>query len=157
MIVKSPAEAKLADTLSSLEQALISPLVAGDIGAWTKNVQQQAATLSVDFAIFVRTVLHVQYAEIARNAPELSKQLEKLTEGDSLILEEVARFLEQLHRFSTAIESADPQKRETKLEPHRQKVVDLGVALVLSIRKHQAASNTWFDESQMRDIGNAAD
>jgi hypothetical protein len=156
-MVKCPAEAKLGDTLLSLEQALLSPLVAGEIGAWAKNVQQQAATLSLDIATFSRTVLHVQYAEIARNAPELSKQLTKLTEADSQILEEVAQFLEQLYKFSEVIDFADPQKRETKLEPHRQRIVDLGLALIMSVRKQQAASNTWFTEAQFRDIGNAAD
>lgn len=157
MVTKCPAEAKLGDTLLALEQALLSPLVGGEIEPWTNNVQQQAATLSVDITTFSRTVLHVQYAEIARNAPELSKQLAKLTEADSLILEETSRFLEQLHKFADVIDEADPQKRETKLEPHRQRVVDDGLALIMSVRKQQAAANTWFNEAQFRDIGNAAD
>lgn len=157
MIVKSPAEMKLADTLSTVEQSLLSPLVGGEIAAWSKNVEQASATLSMDLTAFLRTVLHVQYAEIAKNAPELSRQLEKLTETDSVLIEQTAQFLEQLHKFAEIIDIADPQKRETKLEPHRQKVVESGLALILAIRKQQAASNTWFEEAQLRDIGNAAD
>src|SRR5690349_16922807 len=143
MIATSPAEAKIVDTLASIENALISPLVGGEIGNWTKNVQEQAATLSVDFASFLRTVLHPQNAEIARSSPQFTKELEKLTVNESQIQQDIAGFLEQLHRFSKAVENSDPQKRETAFETQRQKVVDAGVALVLAIRKHQAASSTW--------------
>lgn len=157
MMVKCPAESKLTDTLQSLEQSLLSPLVGGDIEPWVKNVEQRAATLSVDIATFSRTVLHVQYAEIARNAPELSKQLDALIAADNQLLQQSTDFLTHLHQFAEIIEQADPQKRETKLEPHRQKVVELGLAIILTVRKQQAAANTWFEESQFRDIGNAAD
>ncbi len=157
MIVKSPAETQLAETLAALEQSLLSPQVSGEIRQWTRNVQERAATLSVDVTTYLRTVLHVQYAEIARNAPELSHQLTKLTESDGLILGEVAGFLEQLHVFGEVVEKADPQKIETILETQRKKTVDMGLALIMGIRKQQAAANTWFEEAQFRDLGVGAD
>jgi hypothetical protein len=157
MNAKTPAEAKLTETLVALEQSLLSPLISGELRQWTRNVQERAATLSVDITTFLRTVLHVQYADIARNAPELSNQLSKLTEADGIILGQVAKFLEQLHHFGAVIDKADPQKRETMLETHRKKTVEIGLALIMAIRKQQADANTWFEEAQFRDLGVGAD
>jgi hypothetical protein len=157
MTVKPPAEAKIGETLSTLEKALLSPLVSGEIRQWLRSVQEATATLSVDLTTFLRTVLHVQYAEIARNAPELSNQLARLTEADGNLLGEVAAFLDQLHRLSEIVDKADPQKTETMLEKHRQHAVEMGLALIMSIRKQQAAAETWYEEAQFRDLGNAAD
>jgi hypothetical protein len=154
---RSPAEIKLAESLASLEQAVLSPLVSGELQQWTKTVQDATGTLSVDVTTFLRTVLHPQYAEIARNAPDLTSQLAKLTEGDCRLLEETANFLEQLHRFSQLANRLDPQKSETALEAEREKTVEMALSLILSIRKQQAAANTWFEEAQFRDIGVAAD
>jgi hypothetical protein len=157
MNVKIPAEVRISETLSTLEQALLSPLVSGEIHQWLRTVQDAAATLSVDLTALLRTVLHVKYAEIARNAPELSNQLTKLTEADGNLLGSVASFLEQLYRLGEVIEKADPQKMETMLEKHRQQTVEMGLALIMSIRKQQAAAETWYEEAQFRDIGTSAD
>lgn len=157
MVSKAPAEEKIEITLSALEQRLLSPLVSGEIRQWLRNIQEAAATLSVDLTAFLRTVLHVQYAEIARNAPELSNQLAKLTESDGQLLGNVADFLEQLHRLREIAEKADPQRTESVLEKPRLQAVEMGLALIRAIRKQQAASETWYEEAQFRDIGIAAD
>lgn len=157
MVVKSPAESQLAETLSALEQSLLSPMVSGEIRQWTRNVQERCSTLSVDVATYQRNVLHVQYAEIAKNAPEFAKQLTNLTEADGWILGDVSEFLKQLHFFGEVADKADPQKIETALESNRKKTVDMGLNLILGIRKQQAEANTWFAESQFRDLGVGAD
>lgn len=154
---KAPAEIKIAHTLCTLEQSLLSPLVSGEIRQWQSTVQDAAATLSVDLATFLRTVLHIQYAEIARSAPELAGQLTKLTESDGQLLGEVAKFLEQLYRLGEVIDKADPQKTESLVEKYRQQTVEMGLALILSVRKQQAAAATWYEEAQFRDLGIAAD
>lgn len=153
MNAKSPADAKLTETLATLEQALLSPLVSGEIVKWTQNVQEAAGTLAIDLTSLVRTVLHVQYAEIARNAPELSNRITKLKEVDEHLLEQTTQFLAHLEHFRKIVDRIDPQKVESVVEKGREKAVELGIALILGIRQQKAAADTWFTEAQFRDIG----
>ncbi|MCI0361255.1 MAG: hypothetical protein L0211_22465 [Planctomycetaceae bacterium] len=48
----------------------------------TSAVRKAAATLAVDLASYQRTVLHVDYEEIARTDPEMSARVEKLIQSD---------------------------------------------------------------------------
>jgi len=148
-------EQNLAATLSKLETALLSPVVAGELSNWTRTVQETAATLAVELASYLRTVSHVQYAAIAETDPEMSVQVEALIRNDQQLLEQLASFHEELHALAEA--AAHIKKNEGKLVEQRQRVEGKGIALILSIKKQQAAATTWFAEAHFRDRGVAAD
>jgi len=148
-------EQNLAGTLTKLETALLSPPVAGELADWTTTVREAAATLAVDLASFLRTILHVEYEEIARTDPEMSAQVEKLTRNDQQLLEQLARFHEDLHALAEA--AGHVPKNEGKLAEQRQRIEDDGIRLITSIRKQQAAAATWLAEAHFRDRGVAAD
>jgi hypothetical protein len=144
-------EQNLADTMAKLENALLSPLVSGELSGWVHTVQEAAATLAVDVASYLRTVLHVQYDEIAQADSEMSAHVEKLLVGDQQLLEQMTGFHEELHKLAAAAEHV--QKNEGKLAELRKRVEDNGLALILGIKKQQAAATTWLAEAHYRDRG----
>ena len=144
-------EQTLADTMARLEQALLTPAIAGELPSWVHTVQDAAATLAVELASYLHTVLHVQYNEIARTDPEMSAHVEKLLAGDQQLLEQMTRFHEDLHCLADAAEHV--QKNEGKLAGQRQQVEDEGLALILSIKKQQAVATAWLAEAHYRDRG----
>jgi hypothetical protein len=144
-------EQNLTETMTKLEKALLTPAIAGELSYWVKTVQDAAATLAVDLASYLHTVLHVQYNEIARTDPEMSAQVEKLLAGDRELLERMTRFHEVLHSLAAAAENV--KKNEGKLADQRQRVEDEGLALILSIKKQQALATTWLAEAHYRDRG----
>ena len=110
---------------------------------------------AVDLTSHLRTVLHVQYEEIAKTDPEMSAHVEKLERGDDQLLAQLTQFLEDLHALAEA--ASHVTRNEGKLAEQRQGVEDAGIALVLAIKKQQAAAATWLDEAHFRDRGVAAD
>jgi hypothetical protein len=148
-------EQNLAETMARLEKALLTPAIAGELSAWVSAVQEAAATLTVDLASYLHSVLHVQYSEIARTDPEMSAHVEKLLAGDQQLLEQITRFHEDLHALAAAAEHV--QRNEGKLADQRQRLEDQGLALILGIKKQQAVATTWLAEAHYRDRGVAAD
>jgi hypothetical protein len=144
-------EQHLAETMAKLEKALLTPAIAGELSAWTQTVQDEAATLAMDLASYLRSVLHVQYNEIAKTDPEMSAQVEKLLAGDQHLLEQTARFHEELHQLAAAAEHV--KKNEGKLTDLRQRVEADGLAMILSIKKQQAVATAWLAEAHFRDRG----
>jgi vacuolar-type H+-ATPase subunit I/STV1 len=150
-----PLEQNLADTLAKVEKALLSPPISGELTAWIQAVQDAASTLAVDLTSHLRTVLHVQYDEIAKTDPEMSAHVEKLERGDDQLLSQLTQFLEDLHDLAEA--ASHVTRNEGKLAEQRQKVEEAGIALVLAIKKQQAAAAAWLGEAHFRDRGVAAD
>jgi hypothetical protein len=153
MNVTTPADAKLTETLTSLEQSLLSPLVPGEILKWTQNVQEAASALASDLETLIRTVLHVQYDEILRNAPEMCNRITKLKEAEEQLICQTREFVAQLEHFRKIVDRVDPQKVETVVERERENCIQQGLALILGIRQQKAACDTWYTEAQLRDIG----
>lgn len=144
-------EQNLAETMARLEKALLTPAIAGELSTWTQSVQDAAATLAVDLASYLRSVLHVQYNEIAKTDPEMSAQVEKLLAGDQHLLEQTARFHEELHKLAGAAEHV--KKNEGKLAELLERVEADGLAMILSIKKQQAVATAWLAEAHFRDRG----
>jgi len=118
---------------------------------WVLAVQQAAATFAVDWTTQLRTVLHVQYEQIANTDSELSACVEKMIQTDQALLEELACFHEKLHDLEQAASHVDWQ--ETKLAAQRQNIEQTGIGLILRIKKQQSAAATWLAEAMYRDRG----
>jgi hypothetical protein len=66
-------------------------------------------------------------------------------------LEEVAKFHEDLHELEQRAKRVG--KHESKLEEHRERIENEGIALIVRIKKQMAAADTWLAESLYRDRG----
>jgi hypothetical protein len=141
----------LEETLSTMETALLAPVVSGELKSWINNVQQAVKTFAVDWTRHLHSVLHVQYAEIATSDPEMSAFVEKMIKTDQELLEELAQFHEALHQLSQRANEVN--RDEGKLAGERQAVEDAGIALILKIKKQRTAAATWLAESAYRDRG----
>jgi hypothetical protein len=144
-------EQTLIDKIVKIESALLSPPIAGELTGWIQAVQDAATTLAVSLTTYQRTILHEQYAEILKADPEMGAQVEKLIADDQQLLEHVAEFHERLHRLAEA--AAHVAKDEGKLCEQRKRLEEQGIALLVSIKKHQAAATTWLSEAHFRDRG----
>jgi hypothetical protein len=92
--------AELNETLETLETALLTPVVSGELEAWARTVQQAAAMLEKRLPPYLRSVLHPEYAEIARSDAELLPRVEQLIAEDQNLLLEQSAFCDRVNAFS---------------------------------------------------------
>jgi hypothetical protein len=145
------AAADLNDALARLETALLAPVVSGELESWARTVQESTAVLSQRLPNFLHSVLHPQYADIAKTDGELLARVQQLiAEDQNLILEQHA--FEQ--RASDFVKRASLIKKdEAQAAGERTKLEQEGIALVLRIKRQRAAADTWLTEANYRDRG----
>jgi hypothetical protein len=151
MTTISPVEHALQATMHRFEAALLAPVVGGELTAWITGVRDAAATFGLDWTRYLRSVLHVQYDEIAKVDPELLSQVDQMVEADELLLEDYARFHESLQEL--AARAARVANHESRLDSFREELERAGIDLVVRIKRQQAAAATWFSEAHYRDRG----
>ena len=107
----------LQDTIGRLEEALLTPPIAGDMPGWIRNVEQAAATLTVDWTRHLHSVQHPQYRETAQTDSEQLPRVEKLIAAEEALLQELTRFHEELHSLAEQAEAVG--WHEGKLQARR--------------------------------------
>jgi hypothetical protein len=142
---------ELNEVLGKLETALLSPVVSGELESWARSVQEAAAALSQRLPAFLKSVLHPQYAEIAKNDAELLTRVEQMIAEDQNVLLEQDAFQRRASDF--AARASQIKKDEAQIAADRAKVEQEGIALVLRIKRQRAAADTWLAEANYRDRG----
>jgi hypothetical protein len=145
-------EQVLHETMSKLEAALLTPVIAGELPVWIRNVQNAATTFGTDWARYLHTVLHVQYAEIAGADQEMLGFVQQMKKTDQQLLEDYAKFQEDLHELDARAKRI-PRQETAVLADHRQRVEDAGIRLIVNIKRQEAAASTWLAEALYRDRG----
>jgi hypothetical protein len=150
-VAPAQSAAELNDALSKFETALITPVVSGELESWARAVQETSDKLAARLPAYLKSVLHPQYADIARSDPELLSRVEQLiAEDQNLVLEQDAfrgRFGEFVKR-ATQI-----KKDEAQVTTERQKLEQEGLALIMRIKRQRASADTWLAEANYRDRG----
>lgn len=144
-------ESTLNEAMSSLETALLSPHVSGELKNWVHAVHKASSQLAEHLRPYIETILHTQYKEIARTDPELLSRVEQMIEADRGLLEEFSAFETDLANLESRVPGAE--KDEGKVSEHRDRLEKNGTALVLHIKKQQLAASTWLAEAFYRDRG----
>lgn len=147
----SYADGLLQHTIEDLEGALLTPVVAGELLAWAKSVQQAASTFGTDWMRCVRSDLHPKYKEIAKTESDLLRRVEQMLQTDQELFEALACFQEQLADLARLAELAG--KDESRLADRRQAIEADGIAMIVRIKKQQASVATWLSEAHCRDQG----
>jgi hypothetical protein len=147
----TPVEHALQETMRRFESALLAPVVGGELMTWITGVREAAATFGLDWTRYLRSVLHIQYDEIAKVDPELLHQVDQMVEADELLLEDYANFHESLQEL--AARASKVASHESRLEAAREEIEKTGIDLVFRIKKQQAAAATWLTEAHYRDRG----
>lgn len=141
----------LNETLKRLENALLVPSIAGEMGNWVREVKEAAATLATDWTREQNCVLHPQYEQIAQTDPEMLSHVQQLTEADKALSEELVCFHEQLHQLEEATSHVDWQ--ESKLAAQQKRVESAGLQLLMHMKKQQATAGSLLTEAVYRDRG----
>lgn len=148
----SPATShELHGALETFETCLLSPVVAGELVSWAQAAQQAMQELLTHERLQLAAVHQQEFAEIARQDPDLSTRVEQLQDEDGLIGQELLETQQQLNDLVAAAEAAEPD--ELRVETLRARVEERGLSIVLRIRRQEAAARTWLVESFQRDRG----
>jgi hypothetical protein len=145
------SEGELNDALSKLETALISPVVAGELESWARAAQDATTLLVERLPAFLKSVLHPQYAEIAKSDAELLPKVEQLVAEDQKVALEQDAFRTHLNDFAKL--ASQIKKDEARVSAERTKLEQEGLDLILRIKRQRAAASTWLAEANYRDRG----
>jgi hypothetical protein len=143
--------ADLNETLAKLETALLTPVVSGEMELWARTAQQAAAELEKRLPPYLQSVLHPQYAEIARSDTELLPRVEQLIAEDQKLLIEQSAFCDRMNDFVQR--AAQVKRDEAKVAEERTQLELEGISLIVRIKKQRAAADTWLAEANYRDRG----
>ena len=148
-----PAHAanELNDTLTKLETALLAPVVSGELESWSQTVQEATNGLSQRLPSYLHSVLHPQYAEIAKSDSELLTRVQQLIAEDQNLILEQDKFEKRVNDF--VLRASQFKKDEAQTAAERGKLEQEGIALVLRIKRQRAAADTWLAEANYRDRG----
>lgn len=143
--------ADLNTALTTLETALLTPVVSGELETWAAAAQQAAIELDRRLPPYLRSVLHPQYAEIARSDAELLPRVEQLIAEDQNLLLEQSAFCDRINAF--AQRAAQVKRDEAQVATERDQLEQEGIGLIVRIKKQRAAADTWLAEASYRDRG----
>lgn len=141
----------LKSSLENFETCLVTPVMAGELLAWTDELRAPWADLLAQVREHVREYHSQEYQQISQADPELLPRTEKLSAEDFAIEEVAEEFARMLHRFAEHAPKFEPD--EVKIAKHLKLLVDDGVEFVTRVRKQEAAVQAWFVEAYTRDRG----
>jgi hypothetical protein len=147
----SQSAAEINDSLTRLETALLSPVASGELETWAHAVEEAATKLATQLPTYLKSVMHPEYAEIAKSDPELLTRVEQLIAEDQNVLLEQDAF--RTHASDFARKAAQVKKDEAQVAAERTKLEQEGIGLVLRIKRQRAAADTWLAEANYRDRG----
>ena len=110
-----------------------------------------AMDLGVHLNSYLGPTQRHQYQQIASSDPELLARVQQLAGEDQELLAEYRKLVKSLDNLAQMVSAAD--KHESRAEEQRSDFEKQGLALILRIRKHQVASDTWLSEAVYRDRG----
>lgn len=146
-----PEAAALAEALSALETALLTPVVSGELAPWVRDVRSAADRAEGELKNYLGSTQRRQYFEMAKADAELLSRIEQLAEDDGGLLTDFGELLKNTNRLHELV-NAD-RRHEQRPEDHRAELEEQGIKLITRIRKHQVATDTWLSEAFYRDRG----
>src|SRR5437868_5052103 len=113
-----PAQAaeQLTEALAKLETALLSPVVSGEVESWARSVQEAASGLSQRLPNYLNSVLHPQYAEIAKTDGELLARVQQLVAEDQNLILEQDNFQKRVADFVRRASQVKKDEAQTATE-----------------------------------------
>jgi uncharacterized protein (DUF3084 family) len=145
------SDAELNQALTKLETALLTPVVSGELESWVRGAEEATLELSQRLPTYLKSVLHPQYAEIAKSDTELLTRVQQLIAEDQNLILQQDTFRARMSDF--AKRASQIKKDEAQVTTERTKLEQEGLALILGIKRQRAAADTWLAEANYRDRG----
>ena len=144
-------EVVLKEAIERLEQALLTPVLSGEVNSWVIAVQDATASLDEMLQPYLDTVLHSDYSEIAKSDNELLSRVEQMVECEKQLLERKKVFHQSLQHLAARVPKVHSD--EAKVADERLNLERQGVELLTELKRLQAAASTWLQEAVYRDRG----
>jgi predicted RNase H-like nuclease (RuvC/YqgF family) len=147
----SAANARLTESLQTLEKRLETPVVPGELTSWAGQAAAALCDVERELREQIEEMHPRQYREIHRQDEGLARRVEQLQEHDAQLLEiltEVRRISEEL---KTKAERVEPDERRAADAHHA--LIENGLQLVIAARTQEEAISTWYTEAFARDRG----
>lgn len=141
----------LAESLQHLEEHLELPYVSGDLHDWSEKLRQLLADAVERFRSEVETEHRRAYESIIKNHSNLRQEVDKLRSDEPQIVADLASVTQAAERFASSIDETVLASQQ--IQPKREQLINDGLAVVLRIRRHRAAIDTWLGEALQRDNG----
>lgn len=142
---------RLAEALTLLETALLTPIVSGELEPWVATMQRALSRTAQAVRHQVDVVHPTQLAEIGRRDPEMLPRVEQLREQDRQVQQAVVQLQDRSSTLDARAERVGSD--EARVRDHLPAFIELGLATVLQVRKQETTVRTWFVESFQRDKG----
>ena len=141
----------LDEALKKLETALLTPVVSGELAGWVQAVKLSSQELGVQLNDFLQSEQRRQYRQIAAEDAELLVRVQRLASEDEELIAAHKEFALSLDKLAEMVSVAD--RHESRAEEQRSDLEKRGTDLILRIRRHQVATDTWLNEAFYRDRG----
>jgi hypothetical protein len=145
------SERQLRNAIEEFETSLMTPIVSGELAAWSDQVRNSWTKLCPKIENQLSTLHPKQYQQIAKEDPELLSQVERMKAEDQAIEEQLQKLNHLIRRLTDVAPKAEPDERKAT-QPNSQ-LVDDGIALLNRMKKQEIAVRTWYMEAFNRDRG----
>jgi hypothetical protein len=147
----SNPERELKSSLDAFEEALLTPVISGELPTWAGNVKSTWSEASARIQYHLNQLHPRQYEEIAAQDPELLPRIDLLKQEDCAIEQRRNELNEAVLRVTAHIPELEPD--EAKAARFTQELIDSSIQFIANVRKQSLAVQTWFSEAFTRDRG----
>jgi hypothetical protein len=143
---------RLRNALQSLEKALATPAIEGELAEWGRAVQDAWSEAAACIRASVDVAHRKQMKDIAETDPEMFKRIEEIGTEDN----EIRRLLHKLDNDVPRVIRALPIAEKdpaARVNEEQEKLVNEGLAFVSRVRKQDVVVQTWLVEAFNRERG----
>ena len=144
-------EQQLRDALTTLETALGTPVMAGELGDWVQQVRKAFDDAIAALNGHLTLGHRVQFANIMQQDLELARRVEQLKAEDGAIARRVTELTRELECL-TAV-SAAVGRHESRAQELADQFVNAALMFIARVRKQETAITSWLLEAYQRDQG----
>ena len=141
------------EVLDEFERVLLTPLVSGELPAWTENALRAFQAASPVLRERIEADHPRELKQIFQEDPELATEVEKMKRADHEIVAALDRIGQALERLCRVVPEVEPN--EAPAADVLMRLSDQGIALVIAFRRQEEAIKLWHNEALLRDRGAA--
>jgi hypothetical protein len=140
-----------AETVQHVEDHLELPYISGDLRAWAESLEELLCRAADATRHLIENEHPQLFKSIVKNHSNLRGEVEKLEQEGSRLPAAFDDLIQQTQRFAGGIDETALAGQQ--FQPMRERLVNEGLSLVLRVRRHRAAIDTWLSEAMQRDNG----
>lgn len=144
-------EQALPASLEDFEYTLETPIIPGELEAWSSNAKKACTEAATPLSEHVPTWHKRVLDDIRRQDSALSRRVQQLRDGDAELLEQARELkanAEKIAAKAKVVESHDAALKQAVGE-----FIEGGLNWIIETRKQEAALTAWYQESFNRDRG----